>query len=90
MTLSGLEYYFAKYDNDVINGDSTTIVIYPTYKDSNNNHVPFDPFISTNSAPVNVVDLYRDTTSNRTSHRNFTSKHVLDKSNMSPPRQATI
>ena len=90
MTLSGLEYYFAKYDNDIVNGHRSTIVIYPTYKDSNNNHIPFDPFISTNSDPVTVVGLNGVSASNRSGDSRFSSKHVLDKSNMSPPRQATI
>lgn len=88
--LSGLEYYFAKYKNDATNGDRSTIVIYPTYKDANNNHVPFDPFISTSGNPVEVQALNSVAVGSRSSDSRFSSRHVLDKSNMSPPRQNTI
>ena len=93
-TFTGLQYYFAKYDNDPVNGDRPTIVFYPTYDGGKNKagvdlHVPFDPFISTAGNPVKVSDMNAqyiaagsDTARTGTMYE---SKHVLNRSNMSPP-----
>lgn len=90
MTLSGLEYYFAKYDNDPVNNDRSTIVIYPTFRDENGDHVPFDPYESTSANPVTVVNLNSVAVASRTGSQRWTRNFVLDRSNMSPPRKPTL
>ena len=90
MTMSGLEYYFARYDEDAVNDSRSTIVIYPTFEDANGNHVPFDPYESTNGSPVTVVALNATALGSRNGSARWTRNFVLDKSNMSPPRQNTI
>jgi len=81
--MSGLEYYFAQYSNDPVNGDRITALFYPTYRDSTSgNYVPFDPFSGLDVQGMNSGGL-------RTT-RSDTIKCVLDKSNMSPPRQPTF
>ena len=80
---SGLEYYFANHLEN--NGDSwdagkLTTVLYPTYK-SGVNHIPFDPFISNAANPVSVLDIKADLT------QHGSSAHVLNRVNMSPPKQ---
>jgi hypothetical protein len=80
---SGLEYYFANHLQD--NGDSwdegtLTTVLYPTYK-SGVNHIPFDPFISTSANLVSVLDIKSDL------NQHGSSMHVLNRVNMSPPKQ---
>ena len=91
MELSGLEYYFAQYSNDKDNADRRTVLFYPTYKDTIDGtriiHVPFDPFSSRVGQPMNVIDM--NDPGERTIETD-TSRCVLDKSNMSPPRQATF
>lgn len=92
---SGLQYYFAKYSNDPNSGDRPTIVIYPTFhdgqdEDGNDLHVPFDPFISENGNAITVVDMKRqfDEDSNKRREMDnamYTSRNVLNRSNMSPP-----
>ncbi len=80
---SGLEYYFANHLQD--NSDSwdegtLTTVLYPTYK-SGVNHIPFDPFISSAANQVSVLDIKADLT------QYGSSAHVLNRVNMSPPKQ---
>jgi len=85
--MSGLEYYFAKYGKDGSeNENRSTIVMYPTYNDGLN-HVPIDPFLSTQASPATVVSMYRN--NSRTSRIND-SRYVLNRLHMSPPRQPTI
>ncbi|MDF1697276.1 MAG: hypothetical protein P1U56_15640 [Saprospiraceae bacterium] len=92
--LSGLEYYFAKYNNDANNGNRPTIVMYPTYFDGqdqsgNDLHIPFDPFISTTGHPMKVKDMsdqyIADATDAARKSSFYTSVHALNRSNMSPP-----
>ncbi|MEM9549052.1 MAG: hypothetical protein AAGA77_23900 [Bacteroidota bacterium] len=81
--LSGLEYYFAKYNNDPDNGNRITALFYPTYRDSVLNHyVPFDPFSNLSVERMNT-GLQRTIATDAINC-------VLDKSNMSPPRQPTF
>lgn len=80
---SGLEYYFANHATSnpgSWNNGSLTTVIYPTYKSGNDN-IPFDPFLSTSSNIVTVIDIKNDLA------QYGSSAHVLNKSNMTPPKQ---
>jgi hypothetical protein len=87
--LSGLEYYFAKYIDELEN--RRTIVIYPTVQeieaDGTVHHIPFDPFLSTSADTMTVVEINLDNLKTRSI---FESKHVLDRSHMSPPRKPTF
>lgn len=83
--MSGLEFYFAKYATDSSEDSKrNTIVIYPTYQDVDSEgktvHIPCDP---DSSSPVPVI---RTTPA----QRNVQTRNVLNKLNMSPPRQPTI
>lgn len=86
MDLSGLEFYFAKYEpTDAVNPGRTTIVFYPTYNDGAN-HIPFDPLTSSNGNPVTVFDMSRNARTNAMNN----SLCALDRLHMSPPRQPTF
>ncbi|MFT4535461.1 MAG: hypothetical protein ACI9P5_002830 [Saprospiraceae bacterium] len=80
---SGLEYYFANHSDSrpsSWNEGSLTTVIYPTYK-SGGNHIPFDPYLSSETSKISVLDIK----ANLTLHGS--SAHVLNRANMSPPKQ---
>jgi len=88
--MSGIEYYFAKYESDTSdNSNRNTIVIYPTYQDTDNEgniiHIPFDPFVTT-LVDSKVITMRSVTTVSRTGNR-FTDRHILNRANMSPPRE---
>ncbi|MFT6333712.1 MAG: hypothetical protein ACI86M_002558 [Saprospiraceae bacterium] len=80
---SGLEYYFANHSErrpSSWNEGSLTTVICPTYK-SGENHIPFDPYLSSDTSKLGVLDIK----SNLLKHGS--SAHVLNRANMSPPKQ---
>lgn len=80
---SGLEYYFANHSEGRTsswNEGSLTTVIYPTFK-SGANHIPFDPYLSSETSRISVLDIK----SNLTLHGG--GVNVLNRANMSPPKQ---
>ncbi len=87
-TLSGLEYFFAKYGQaeHPPNQNLNTIVFYPTYVgtiDGHTGHIPFDPDATADS--VKVMSDERKSGALRTAWAN--SNNVLNRTHMSPPRE---
>lgn len=91
--MSGVEYYFAKYPNDAsATGNRNSIVIYPTYQDNdgqgNSVHIPFDPFVTTlHNLEDSKVTTMRSVTVGARNGNRFTDQHILNRANMSPPRE---
>lgn len=91
--ITGLEIYFAQYENDPVHGDQATYVIYPTYAERDGKevkHVPFEPVMSTRGNIVTIKGLLgnKATTSASISMRSSGGGQDggLNRSNMSPPR----
>lgn len=101
--LTGLEYYFAKYEGEINEGDNSgrsTIIFFPTYwgedEDGNTGNIPFDPFQVVNPVHVrNMNTAWRSaqapsggqTSRSAQGSTEFSGSCALNKSNMSPPKK---
>lgn len=85
--MSGVEYYFARYGaNDEPDQNRNTIVMYPTYAEGGA-HIPFDP--TPNISVVNLNTAYQTEVGGGATMAvaHASSMNVLNRTNMSPPRQ---
>ena len=86
-TLSGFEFYFARYGSNKETEEAKvsnkmTFFLYPTV-DIDGDHVPYDPVASRRGNIVKFIDIME-------SGNNGDNKVALNKSHMSPPRGFTF